>query len=78
VAAVTACSTACTSLTPALLSAWVPILGIGFTAGCALFYGFDKSALLVMVFLATAAAAVLTIYIASLAVTLGSGQTPRG
>jgi hypothetical protein len=45
---------------------------------CALFYGFDKSALLVMVFLTTAAAAVLTIDTASLAVTLGSCQTPRG
>ena len=55
-----------------------PILGIGLTASCALFYGFDKSALLVMVFLATAVAAVLTIYIGSLSVTLGSCQAPRG
>lgn len=77
VAAISACTTACSSISSALLFVWAPVAGLIVAAGGALGYGATKSTLLVAMFLVTAAFAAMTIYIASLAITLGSCQAPR-
>jgi hypothetical protein len=69
VAAVGACATACTSIRPALAAAILPLIAL---LGVCL--GADANLTLTIIYAATAALGALTIYIGTLAATLGSCQ----